>query len=254
MTTTTDTAQIPATDLVDVMAAMPRTDPRRPATRAGAIEAWLPLAHRLARRYAANRDDLDDLRQVATVGLIKAVDGYHVRPGGRFVAYAVPTIVGELKRYFRDRCWAIRPPRRLHDLYMRIQRSRPDLAQRLGRRPTAADIASDLCVSVEEVIEALECGNTRRAGSLSVPVGAAGAEFGDLVPAGGDDYRAAELQLDLHQALEGLDERQRQVICRYFYGNQTQEEIGRRLGISQMHVSRLIHKALAVLRNRLTNQ
>jgi RNA polymerase sigma-B factor len=249
MTTTLEATS--AVQLVQRAAATPRTDPRWTYWRARAIEAWLPMAHRLARRYVGDIDELEDLRQVATVGLIKAVDGFDLGCGGNFVAYAAPTIVGEIKRYFRDRCWTIRPPRRLHDLYLRVRQAQPDLAQRLGHRPTAAEMATCLGVSVEEVIEALECAYARRAGSLSAPVRASGVELGETLPADRNDYHAVELHHDLRRAIAGLDDRQQQIISLYFYGNQSQAQIGRRLGLSQMHVSRLIAAALAVIRDQL---
>lgn len=252
MTTILDTTPRSASDLVRAVATLSSGDPRRVDLRARAIQAWLPLAHRLAGRYAGGRDELEDLRQTAAVGLIKAVDGFDLRRGVDFAAYAVPTIAGEIKRYFRDRCWTIRPPRGLHDLYLRIQEAQPRLAQRLGCRPTAAEVADDLGVSVEQVLDGVACGHLRRTLSLSVPASDTDIELGDILPAAENGYRAAESRLDLSGALTGLAEREQQIITLYFYGNQSQAEIGRLMGMSQMHVSRLIRGALATLRARMT--
>jgi RNA polymerase sigma-B factor len=252
MTTTIRTTHISASDLVRAMAGTSPGDPRRTDLRAGAIEAWLPLAHRLAGRYAAGRDELEDLRQTAAIGLIKAVDGFDPRRGADFVAYAVPTIVGELKRYFRDRCWSIRPPRGLHDLYLRSRESQSRLAQRLGRRPTVVEVAEDLGESVEKVLDGLACGHVRTTLSLSAPATDTDIELGEMLPAAENEFRTVEAQLDLSGALSDLAEREQQIIALYYYGNRSQAEIGRLLGMSQMHVSRLARRALATLRSRMT--
>ncbi|GIF01202.1 sigma-70 family RNA polymerase sigma factor [Paractinoplanes rishiriensis] len=241
-----------ASDLIHAMAVTPTGDRRRPQLRADAILAWAPLAHRLVRRYANGRTDPDDLRQTAMVGLIKAVDGFDPRRGSDFGAYATPTIVGELKRYFRDRGWAVRLPRPLHDLHQRVEDARRHLTQHLNRSPTADDVAAYLGTTVEEVLEGLECEYARRAASLSAPVHPEGdTELGELVGHHDDAYRQAELRHDLYEAMAHLSERERRVVTLYYYGNLTQSEIGRQLGMSQMHASRLIRRALDTLRTRL---
>lgn len=238
-----------AVRLIDTFARTPPGDPRRPGMRADAVLAWTPLAYRLARMYAVDHNIREDLRQTAAVGLIKAVDGFDPAWGGDFVAYAVPTIRGELKRYFRDRSRALRAPRRLHDLYQRIEDADRHVTQPLGRLPTVTDIAAHLEIPVEHVLEALQCARARRMVSLSEPAGSqAGTELADTIGAEDDGYRMVEQHLDLCQALLGLDQREQRIVTLYFYGNRTQSEIGRDLGLSQMHISRLLRQALEKLR------
>jgi RNA polymerase sigma-B factor len=243
-----------ASRLINAFAAAPPGSVRRERLRDSAILAWTPLAHRLARRYAADRSDLEDLQQTAIVGLIKAVDGFDPARGRDFVAYAFPMITGEVRRYFRDRCWALRPPRRLHDLYLRIRDARGRLTQRLGRTPTVADVAEDLGVTAEEVLEGLECDYARRADSLSAPLDSVtGREAGDLLGDEDDGLLAAEQHLDLREAIAQLPEREQRILALHFYGNQTQAEIGRQMGLSQMHISRLLRRAVGALREDLTS-
>lgn len=219
--------------------------------RADAVLAWTPMAYRLARMYAVDHNIREDLRQTAAVGLIKAVDGFEPARGADFVAYAVPTIRGELKRYFRDRHRALRAPRRLHDLYQRIEDTERHVTQPLGRLPAVADIAAHLEVPVEQVLEALQCARARRMVSLSEPGAPIGTELADTIGADDDGYRLVEQHLDLCHALLELDEREQRIVTLYFYGNRTQNEIGRDLGLSQMHISRLLRGALQKLRRGL---
>ena len=239
-------------EAIAAMAALPAGHPSRRALRNQAIEAWLPMARRLARRYAGHGESLDDLVQVATVGLIKAVDRYDPERGDGFVVYAIPTILGEVKRHFRDRAWAIRVPRRLQEMRKSISDANSALSHTLGRAPTVADIAAHLGVGEEEVLEGLEGARAYRADSLSTPVGADGVfELGDTLGAEEHGYETAELQLALPPAMACLTERQRRILIMRFYGNQTQSQIAQQIGLSQMHVSRLIAAALAELRTHL---
>ncbi len=237
--------------LVAELAELPADDPGRTALRDQAIAAWLPMAQRLARRYAGRGETLDDLTQQATIGLIQAIDRFE--PGrGDFVGFALPTVLGEIRRYFRDKSWAVRVPRRLQEIGTAINRSGAELEQTLGRPPTVADIATHLGVTEEEIIEGLEGGRAYRATSLSAPIGADGDfELGDTL--GGEDhgYALAELSAALTPALAALTARERRIIALRFYGNQTQAEIARQIGVSQMHVSRLLAAALAKLRTDL---
>jgi RNA polymerase sigma-B factor len=219
--------------------------------RADAVLAWTPMAYRLARMYAVDHNIREDLRQTAVVGLIKAVDGFDPAWGADFVGYAVPTIRGELKRYFRDRHRALRAPRRLHDLYQRIQDADRHVVQPLGRLPTVTDIAAYVDAPVEQVLEALQCARARRMVSLSEPGSQVGTELADTIGAEDDGYRMVEQHLDLCHALLALDEREQSLVTLYFYGNRTQSEIGRDLGLSQMHISRLLRRALEKLRRSL---
>jgi RNA polymerase sigma-B factor len=232
------------------MATLPAGHPTRARLRERAIEAWLPMAQHLARRYHGRGEPGDDLLQTATVGLIKAVDRFDPERGVDFAGFAIPTVLGEIKRHFRDRTWSIRVPRRLQELRQAISKANSTLSHTLGRSPTVTDIAAHLGVTEEEVLEGLEGARAYSATSLSLPVGAEGGglELGDTL--GGDDHEfdLVELRLALGPALARLDEREQKIISLRFYGNQTQLRIAEELGVSQMHVSRLLSRALLKLR------
>ena len=241
-----------AAELIAALAALPAGHPSRPSLRDRAIEGWLPLAGHLAKRYAGRGEPTDDLYQVAVMGLIKAVDRFDAGRGAAFAAFAVPTIVGELKRHFRDRTWSIRVPRRLQELRLAITAANCRLTHSLGRSPTVADIAGHLDLSEEEVLEGLEGARAYTSTSLSVPANVEGTmTLGDTL--GGEDtgFELAELRIALGPALASLDEREQKIIGLRFYGNLTQTEIARQVGVSQMHVSRLLGRALAKLRTMI---
>ena len=242
-----------ATDLLQAMAALPAQHPSRPALRAKVIEAWLSLAQHLAHRYSGRGEPTDDLAQTAAVGLIKAVDKFDPSRGVDFAGYAIPTIIGELKRHFRDRTWDIRVPRRLQELRLSISEANSTLLQTLGRSPTVADIAAHLKVTEEEVLEGLEGARAYNAVSLSTPTGDGerATELGDML--GGEDceFELAELRVALGPALATLDEREQKILTLRFYGNLTQSQIADQIGVSQMHVSRLLARALTKLRGQL---
>ncbi|GAA2892670.1 hypothetical protein Acy02nite_62870 [Actinoplanes cyaneus] len=241
-----------AAELLNAMAAMPAEHPSRAALRDRAIEAWLPLARHLANRYSGRGEPTDDLIQTATVGLIKAVDKFDPERGVDFAGYAIPTIIGEIKRHFRDRTWSVRVPRRLQELRLAITEANSTLTHSLGRSPTVPDIAVHLGITEEEVLEGLEGARAYNATSLSTPISADGStELGDTL--GGEDYEfeLAETRVALGPALATLDEREQRILTLRFYGNLTQSQIADQIGISQMHVSRLLTKALAKLRNQL---
>jgi RNA polymerase sigma-B factor len=267
-TTTTRTAEQPATDLDETltsaapadtasdllaaMTAMPAGHPSRAALRDRAIEAWLPLAKHLAHRYAGRGEPTDDLIQTANVGLIKAVDKFDPDRGVDFAGYAIPTIVGEIKRHFRDRTWSIRVPRRLQELRLQITEANSTLTHTLGRPPLVADIAVHLGITEEEVLEGLEGARAYNATSLSTPIGADGnTELGDTLSDDSNAYELAELRVTLGPALDTLDEREQKIVTLRFYGNLTQSQIAEQVGISQMHVSRLLTRALTKLRGHL---
>jgi RNA polymerase sigma-B factor len=234
------------------MAALPRSDRTRAGLRDEAIAAWLPMAHRLARRYAGRGEPLDDLLQTATVGLIKAVDRFDPDRGTDFVGYAIPTILGEIKRYFRDRSWSVRVPRRLQEMRMAINDANRVLTQSLGRAPTITDIAAHLKVAEDEVLEGLEGARAYSARSLSAPVGSDGSlELGDTLGNADRGFDLTDLHLALQPALDRLTERERHIVIRRFFGNQTQLQIAEEIGVSQMHVSRLLTAALRKLRDHL---
>ncbi|GIE30705.1 hypothetical protein Ait01nite_037500 [Actinoplanes italicus] len=241
-----------AGELITALATLPDGHPGRARLRDRTIEAWMPLARHLASRYAGRGEPVDDLQQVAVMGLIKAVDRFDAERGIDFAGFAIPTIVGELKRHFRDRTWSIRVPRRLQELRLSITAANHDLSHKLGRSPTVADIAAHLGITEEEVLEGLEGARAYNSTSLSAPAGAEGTTtLGDTLGCEDDGFALAELRIALGPALATLDEREQKIISLRFYGNLTQSDIAQQVGISQMHVSRLLTKALAKLRNRL---
>ncbi len=222
---------------------------RDPAARAELIEAHLGLAEYLARRFANRGEPLDDLVQVASTGLIKAVDRFEPERGLEFSTYATHTIVGELKRHFRDKGWAVRVPRRMQELHLRLSTLVSSLNQQLGRSPTVAEIATAAGVSEEEVLEALEAGQAYRFTSLDAPM--PGEEAGSLATTLGDDdaqMTDVEHRVALSPLIQKLPARQQKILHLRFFEGLTQSEIASRLEISQMHVSRLLARSLAVLR------
>ncbi|MEU4774248.1 SigB/SigF/SigG family RNA polymerase sigma factor [Micromonospora sp. NPDC023644] len=242
-----------AADLLNAMAALPAGHPSRAALRDRAIEAWLPLANHLAHRYSGRGEPTDDLAQTAAVGLIKAIDKFDPSRGVDFAGYAIPTIIGELKRHFRDRTWDIRVPRRLQELRLAISDANSSLLQTLGRSPTVADIAAHLKLTEEEVLEGLEGARAYNAVSLSTPTGDGdrATELGDMLGGEDGEFELAELRVALGPALATLDEREQKILTLRFYGNLTQSQIAEQIGVSQMHVSRLLARALTKLRGQL---
>jgi RNA polymerase sigma-B factor len=214
------------------------------------VAAHLGLAEYLARRFANRGEPLDDLVQVASFGLLKAVDRFDPERGVEFSTYATHTIVGEIKRHFRDKGWAIRAPRRMQELYLRLGKVVGTLGQELGRSPTIAELAAEVAVSEEEVLEALEAGAAYRFASLDSPVG--GDEEGQTLASrlGEDDthFADAESRATLFPLLSQLPSREQRIIQLRFFEGLTQSEIAVRLGISQMHVSRLLARSVAQLR------
>ncbi|HET6530519.1 MAG TPA: SigB/SigF/SigG family RNA polymerase sigma factor [Actinoplanes sp.] len=236
------------------MARMPAGQPGRAALRARVIEAWLPLARHLAARYHGRGEPADDLLQTATVGLIKAVDRYDPERGVEFSGFAIPTILGEVKRHFRDRTWSVRVPRRTQELRMAITDANNTLLHALGRSPTVADIAAHLNVTEEDVLEGLEGARAYSATSLSTPVAMDESMcLGDTLGEDDHEYEMTELRMVLGIAMARLDEREQTILSMRFYGNMTQSDIAAQVGVSQMHVSRLIARSLLKLRAELTS-
>ncbi|MEV7231815.1 MULTISPECIES: SigB/SigF/SigG family RNA polymerase sigma factor [Polymorphospora] len=242
-----------ASALLGELHALAPDDPLRPRLRAEAIEQWLPLAQHLAGRFAGRGEPVDDLVQTATVGLIKAVDRFDPGRGVEFAGFAIPTVVGEIKRHFRDRTWDVRVPRRIQELRIVISEATETLPQRLGRVPTVADLARHLGITEEEVLEGLEGARAYNTVSLSTPTNdtEGAAELGDLLGGEDDELALAELRVALGPALASLDLREQQILTMRFYGNLTQSQIADRIGVSQMHVSRLLARALVKLRGHL---
>jgi RNA polymerase sigma-B factor len=250
--TVTEKVPTSADKLITAMAAAPH-GPERAALRDQAIQAWLPLARHLAARYHGRGEPADDLLQTATVGLIKAVDRFDPERGAEFAGFAIPTILGEVKRHFRDRTWSVRVPRRTQELRMAITDATNTLMHTLGRSPTVADVAAHLRLTEEDVLEGLEGSRAYAATSLSTPVTAdQSMELGDTLGEEDHEYEMAELRMVLGVAMTRLDERDRKILSMRFYGNLTQSDIAAKMGISQMHVSRLIARALAKLRTEIT--
>ena len=192
----------------------------------------------------------DDLFQVACLGLLKAIDRFDPERGRAFSSYAVPTMAGEIKRHFRDRTWSVRVPRDLQELALKVERTASDLSLSLHRQPTVAEIATALGASDEEVLEALEAGSAYEATSLQSPVGDEGGSstLGESIGTDDDGFTRAEQRATLDELMRALTPREREVLRLRFAEDLTQSEIGERVGVSQMHVSRIIRHALAQLR------
>jgi RNA polymerase sigma-B factor len=216
------------------------------------IARYLPLARRLARRYQRAEEPFDDLMQVASLGLVKAVDRFDHERRVVFSSYAVPTILGELKRHFRDRAWSVRVPRDLQELALRVDRVVAQLSLGQARAPTVSEIATAVDATPEQVLEALEAAAAYRAGSLDAPRSGQDEDAGEsLVESLGEEdpeFRRAEQRADLQPLLQHISRRERTVLELRFGADLTQAEIGARMGVSQMQVSRLIRQALARLR------
>ena len=216
------------------------------------VRMHLPLVEHLARRFRNRGEPLDDLTQVATIGLIKSVDRFDPDRGVEFSTYATPTVVGEIKRHFRDKGWAVRVPRRLQELRLALTTATAELSQRHGRSPTVHELAEKLGISEEEVLEGLESANAYSTLSLDVP------DTDDESPAVADTLGAYDEALEgveyresLKPLLEDLPPREKRILLLRFFGNMTQSQIAQEVGISQMHVSRLLARTLAQLRERL---
>jgi RNA polymerase sigma-B factor len=222
------------------------------------VVAHLNLARYLAVRFANRGEQLDDLIQVGTLGLIKAIDRYDADRGVEFTTYATPTIIGEIKRYFRDKGWAIRVPRRLQELNLAVNRTMEHAAVELGRSPTVADLAQRLNASEEEIIEAQELGQMYNLLSIDAELAAAGdvknATLLDYLGREDPELLLLEDKANLERALHAIDRRERVILYLRFYENMSQAEVASRLGVSQMHVSRLQQRALEKLKKTLKEE
>jgi RNA polymerase sigma-B factor len=238
------------------LAELPAGDDERLRIRGELVEIHLPLVEYLARRFRNRGEWLDDLTQVATIGLIKSIDRFDLGRGVEFSTYATPTIVGEIKRHFRDKGWAVRVPRRLQELKLALTKAIGDLAQREGRAPTVAELAAHLQMSEEEVLEGLESANAYSTVSLDAPdsgdedAPAVAESLGMLDEA----LEGVEYRESLKPLLERLPPREKKILLLRFFGNMTQSQIATELGISQMHVSRLLARTLTQLREGLTTE
>jgi RNA polymerase sigma-B factor len=220
------------------------------AARDRLIESFIPVVRSIAYRYAGRGEQLDDLEQVASVGLIKAIERFDLDRDVELMTYVFPTVVGELKRHFRDRGWSVTVPRRLKELHYRLSRLIEELTATLGRSPTIPELAQEAGVEEEEVVEALEVGRAYASRSLTRQLDSdegAGAELIDLIDDEERGYEAAENRELLASGLKALDDRERRIVQLRFVEGLTQSQIAVEIGISQMHVSRLIRRALEKL-------
>lgn len=237
--------------------ALPPGSPEHAELRAELIRAHLPLVYRIARGFDRRGVSLEELVQVGSEALVRAVDHFDPDRGNGFMVYAHPSISGSMKRYFRDFAWSIRPTRRTQELWVSIKRIRPGLMQRLGRPPSHDELAAELRVTVAEVEQALDVGDGCTALSLDGPCqGEDGGEMTLYEQLGAADpgITLVEDRVSLWPALNRLPDRDRTILLMRFYGNQSQREISAALGLSQMHVSRLLRSACAKLRQALLDE
>ncbi|MBJ7385250.1 RNA polymerase sigma factor SigF [Mycolicibacterium sp. GCM10028919] len=243
-------------DVIDMFRTLADLEEGTPAfsrQRDRIVERCLPLADHIARRFDGRGESRDDLVQVARVGLVNAVIRFDVNAGSDFVSFAVPTIMGEVRRHFRDNSWSVKVPRRLKELHLRLGAATAEMSQRLGRAPTPTELAAELEMDREEVVEGLIAGSSYN--TMSIDGGGSGTEE---APAIADTLGDMDSNLDrienreaLRPLLASLPERERTVLVLRFFESLTQTQIAERVGISQMHVSRLLAKSLAQLRDQL---
>ncbi|OBF45780.1 RNA polymerase subunit sigma [Mycobacterium sp. 852002-50816_SCH5313054-b] len=219
------------------------------------VARCLPLADHVASHFARRGEGLDDLIQVARLGLMNAINRFDPDKGPSFIGFAVPTMMGEVRRYFRDYSWAMRVPRRLRELHVQISRTTSDLAQKLGRAPTAGELAEVLDVPREEIVECLVAGDAYRLDSLDAPLGADDSGRPRLVAdaVGGIDPQIEHItdREAVRALICALPERERQVLHMRFFESMTQSQIAERIGVSQMQVSRILANTLRCLRDQL---
>ena len=217
-------------------------------------ETYLPFARSLAMRYRGASESADDLVQVASVGLLNAIDRYEPQRGTPFMAFAAPTVLGELKRHFRDRVWTVRVPRGQHDRLAEVEKAVAELTGKLGRSPSVKEIAAQAEIDEMDVLEAMEADRNRRALSLDKPTG--GEDPDDPTPSEwlgqtDESYDLVEGRVALEESIPHLDERERLVLRLRFVEDMTQSQIAERIGHSQMHVSRILRGTLDKIRERI---
>ena len=224
-------------------------DTTKPTEREQVVRRHLPLARSLAHRYWHTGEPMEDLEQVACVGLLNAIDRFDPDLGTRFSTFAVPTILGELRQHFRDHTWALRPPRRLQELSVRIEHAREDLVPSLGREPTVAELSDRLGAAQELVLQALEIAVARHTIPLDAP--RQDGEGPDERRSGRDEdgYARAEDRAELVSLLRALSPQDAEIVLLRFHDELTQDAIARRVGVSQMHVSRVLRRSLARMRD-----
>jgi RNA polymerase sigma-B factor len=223
------------------------------AVREELVERFLPLARSLANRYAGGPEPTEDLHQVASLGLVKAIEGFDPTLGHTFASYAAPTILGELKRHFRDRGRQVRLPRSLQERIAEIDRAADELPTKLGRAPSAADVSEHTGLELEDVLEAMEAASARRPYSLDATVGTQeeSTVLADTIGTDDPAYQTVEFGEAIAETIENLPERERTILNLRFVEDLTQSEIAERIGVSQMHVSRLLRRALDAVRDQV---
>ncbi len=225
----------------------------RTTARDALVHLHLPLVEHCARRFRNRGEPFEDLVQVGTIGLLKSIDRFDTDRGVEFSTYATPTIIGEIKRYFRDKGWAIRVPRRLQELRMQIGAATAELTQSLGRSPTPRELAESIGCSVEEIIEGIESSNAYSTLSLdaSDDTEDGGNTMLDAIGIEDEGLEHVEIRESLKPLLDALEPREKKILLLRFFRNKTQTEIAQEIGVSQMHVSRLLTRTLAQLRDSL---
>ena len=228
-------------------------EPTRDAARDALVNLHLPLVEHCARRFRNRGEPLEDLVQVGTIGLIKSIDRFDLERGVEFSTYATPTIIGEIKRYFRDKGWAIRVPRRLQELRMQIGSASAELTQALGRSPTPRELAERIGCSVEDILEGIESSNAYSTLSLDAGDGDEDGAATMLDALGVDDQNLehVEIRESIKPLLDRLGAREKRILLLRFFKNMTQSQIAEEIGVSQMHVSRLLNRTLEELRTSL---
>src|SRR6478752_7097880 len=228
-------------------------EPAREAAREGLVHLHLPLVEHCARRFRNRGEPFEDLVQVGTIGLIKSIDRFDCERGVEFSTYATPTIIGEIKRYFRAKGWAIRVPRRLQELRMQIGGATAELTQRLGRSPTPRELAESIGCTVEEIIEGIESSNAYSTLSLDATDDGDDSTATMLDAIGVDDegLEHVEIRESIKPLLDRLEPREKKILLLRFFKNMTQSQIAEEIGVSQMHVSRLLNRTLEQLRTSM---
>jgi RNA polymerase sigma-B factor len=228
-------------------------EPDRDAARDGLVHLHLPLVEHCARRFRNRGEPFEDLVQVGTIGLIKSIDRFDLGRGVEFSTYATPTIIGEIKRYFRDKGWAIRVPRRLQELRMQIGSAGAELTQALGRSPTPRELAEKIGCSVDDILEGIESSNAYA--TLSLDAGDSDddgpATMLDAIGVDDENLEHVEIRESIKPLLDRLDAREKRILLLRFFKNMTQSQIAEEIGVSQMHVSRLLTRTLDQLRTSL---
>ncbi|MEV4002525.1 SigB/SigF/SigG family RNA polymerase sigma factor [Actinomadura sp. NPDC049753] len=241
--------------LLERLRHLPPDDPARERIRAEIVTLNTALVRGVARRYAGRGEPVEDLEQAAYLGLVSAINRFDPTRGIRFLAYAYPVVTGEVRRHFRDRTWGVKVSRRMQELRPRLHRAMTDFTVAHGRSPTPAELAARLGLGLEETLDALMAGEAYRPLSLDAPAGGSGEEdpgtLGDSLGADDPDLEGIVDAQALRPLLDGLPERERTIVLLRFFGNETQSQIAARLGISQMHVSRLLAQTLEHLREGL---